>query len=181
MSQFLAVAVILVGVLGLANLVLVYGVIRRLRALESRIASAGTPDATGPMVPQPGRRIDTFRAVTVDGQTLGVDDLTGSQTLVAFLSAGCGSCDQVLAELGAVCDGTPTLVFVHREQGDAAAEVERITNAAQAVGRVAVVGYDEVSGAFGVTAFPTVLRVGDGVIQAAGHALHDLPVPASAG
>jgi len=94
---YLTAAVVLVGVLGLANLLL-------LIALARRIAAGGTAPAAGVAAGhrqssfklQPGSKPAAFQTVTTAGDTLTLSSLAGSRALVGFFAPGCGQChDQV--------------------------------------------------------------------------------------
>jgi len=97
--------------------VLVAGLLRShadiLRALHSLGARVGDPDeagstartsGSGARLPDPtrsraGRRAPDLVGVTPDGETVGIG-LGGADTLVAFLSSGCGTCAGFWQSLG---------------------------------------------------------------------------------
>ena len=83
---YLAAAVIIVGIIGLLNLVLAFGVIRRLREHTVRLTAveAGHGQSAEIMFGA-GTTVQPFQAVTEDGMTLSRDGLTG-RTLVSFFS-----------------------------------------------------------------------------------------------
>ncbi len=172
MTSLLAVAVVLVGALGAVNLAIGFAMIRKLRDLETRVAQAPSAEH----VPQVGHRIDPFVAVTVDGGMLSQADLAGSDTLVALLSPGCGSCDDVLAQLAADSSDLKPVILIHTEEPEDE-ETVALVDKARGVGRVAVVPFGPVPKAFGVDSFPTVLLVRDGTIRAAGYDLHEITSP----
>ncbi len=91
--SYLIAAVVVVGVLCLLNLLLMYGVIRRLREHTKLLAQrpAGMPD----IIAGAGSTVGTFTASTVDGDSLNVDDLA-TGTMVGFFSPGCSACVEQL-------------------------------------------------------------------------------------
>jgi hypothetical protein len=88
---YLVAAVVLLGVACLLNMLLTMGILRRMRADAGRPAAAALPFELGP-----GSPIGEFTAVTTDGEPVDHDALTG---LVAFLSADCPSCHDLLPGL----------------------------------------------------------------------------------
>jgi hypothetical protein len=86
---YLTAAVVLVGVLGVVNLLLMYGVIRRLRVHSDLLAQrgGGAPD----IIAGAGSAVGAFTASTVGGTVLNGDDLVPG-TLVGFFSPGCSAC-----------------------------------------------------------------------------------------
>jgi hypothetical protein len=175
MTSVLIVLVALALAVGLANLMFLYGVIRRLRVLDGRVNRLDPP--AGPAV---GHRVGLFTATTLDGRAVDTGDLAETETLVALLSAGCGACESMVAELGDV-DGGSLLVLIHAGEGDQSEPL--VTAARRSAGsgaRIAVVPYGAVASAFDITAYPTVVRVVDGVVTAAGMSLASVREPAHA-
>lgn len=90
----LVAAVIVVGVVGLLDLVLTFGVIRRLREhndiLTERLEGTGAP-----IMIEVGVAADEFVATTIDGARLTRDQLTDT-TLVAVMSTTCAACTERL-------------------------------------------------------------------------------------
>lgn len=86
------IAVILLTVLCLINLVLVLGLTRKIRGIESQLS------ADGP-IPEPllavGERIDDFEAITTNGNKLHRDGLANG-TLVGFFDPQCETCHENL-------------------------------------------------------------------------------------
>ena len=92
----LAVAVAGVGALSLLNLVVVIGVVRRLREHSERLANVGGP-ATGPsdpLVAPVGGRVGSFRATGSGGPVTDQDLADG--TRVAVFSPSCLPCQEKL-------------------------------------------------------------------------------------
>jgi hypothetical protein len=87
----LTALVVFVGVLGLLNLVLTLGVIRRLRE-HTELISSRPPQAPDAMLPA-GTTIADFVATTLDGGVVTREDIS-DMTLVAFLSPACDLCEE---------------------------------------------------------------------------------------
>src|SRR5690349_17585185 len=89
----LSVAVVIVGVMCLVNLVLTFGVIRRLREhtelLNQRIVDRAA--APGPIMLEPGGTVGDFSVTTTDGVGVSRSDLIGRR-LVGFFSPTCSAC-----------------------------------------------------------------------------------------
>jgi hypothetical protein len=172
---YLVAAVALVGLLSLLNLLLVVGVIRRLRAEAGR---PPTPTAAGAHAPVPaGHRVGDFAAVTTCGEPV-----SAPPSVVAFLSPGCGPCDEVLPGLVAYAAAVPggrdqVLAVIVGEPAEAAGMAERLAPVALVVREDPPGG--PVVRAFGVDGVPALCLVGpDGRVLASGHAVGDLPVAA---
>jgi hypothetical protein len=149
-----------IGAVALFNLLLTYGLIRRVRALDQRIGGGEA------LLPHAGRRIEAFAASTTEGITVTEADLADGEHVVALLSAGCGSCESIVAELAERRSGTRPWLFLHDAHAEGA---DGLVAAARQAGRVALVDHGPVSIAFGVQSFPAVLRIVDGLVAGAGH------------
>lgn len=93
---YLTVAVVLVGAFGLVNLVLMLGVIRRLREHTKLLGDRQSqrPEA---MI-EAGGRPEEFVATTVDGRLVSRDTLP-PMTLVAFVTPSCDLCEGQIPDL----------------------------------------------------------------------------------
>lgn len=154
--SFLAAAVVLVGLLCLFNLVLTFGVIRRLRSHDERLADvAGAPPVLGV-----GEHIGEFTTTTVDGESLSREQLD-TETVVAFFSPDCNPCRTKLPKFVEYARALPggraqAVATVVGSATEAAEFVEQLSP----VARVVVEEPDEaMSTAFHVRSFPTLLRV----------------------
>jgi thiol-disulfide isomerase/thioredoxin len=163
--SYLIAAVVVVGVLCLLNLVLTYGVIRRLREHTELLAqrSAGVPDA----IAGAGSTVGTFTATTVDGDELAADDLEPG-TLVGFFSPGCGACVEQLPKFVDAAAAHPggqarVLAVVVGAEEDAAEQVALLSPKARVV--VAPFGA-EIEKAFAVKGYPGFALVGDARVVA---------------
>ncbi|GAA2808843.1 hypothetical protein RMN57_06535 [Kitasatospora sp. CM 4170] len=176
MLTALIVLAVVLGIATAANLVLTFAVIRRLRTLEEG-GGTGAPDA----LPAVGTAVGEFTAVTTSGEEVSAADVAAGDAFAGFVMVGCTPCGTLIESLagGAATGAADPLFFV---VGDPESpETRRMTAALGPVGRVAVVAErSAATAAFGqVSAFPTLLRIKDGVIAAAGHELGDV-VPAAA-
>ncbi|MFI9328326.1 hypothetical protein ACIGZJ_12380 [Kitasatospora sp. NPDC052868] len=175
MLTALIVSTVALGLAIAANLVLTFAVIRRLRTLEE--GGTGAPDA----LPAVGTAVAEFSAVTTYGEELTAADVAAGDAFAGFVMVGCTPCGTLIESLagGAATGAADPLFFVVGDPENP--ETRRMTAALDAVGRVAVVAEkSSATAAFGqVGAFPTLLRLKDGVITAAGHDLADV-VPATA-
>jgi hypothetical protein len=171
--------VVLVGALGLLNLLLTFGVVRRLReytvVLETLRAHGGPgrPVLVGD-IPAPGAQVGEFTAITVDGEPVSRDSLGGS-TAVVFMAAACKECRAQLPELVSWAgsqDRDRVLVVIDSDGLDTSDLVEPLSP----VVRVIVERPDRpVINAFGVTAFPGSCVVNDGTVVASAVSFTELP------
>ncbi|MDA0631857.1 TlpA disulfide reductase family protein [Nonomuraea sp. MCN248] len=172
MTPYLLAGVILVGLIGALNLILTFGVIRRLREHDRALAGHSAPDQ-GVRV---GGAVRGFTAVTVDGDPLTRAHLTG-RTAVGFFSTTCAPCLERLPEFVDHARAFPggrdqVLVVVVTSRPE---EAQDFVGRARSVARVVVERFDgPIAGAFGVTAFPTLALVEEGMIVAGGTTLEDL-------
>ncbi|MEV5411980.1 TlpA disulfide reductase family protein [Thermopolyspora sp. NPDC052614] len=151
-------ATVLVGF----NLVLTYGLIRRLRVHSQLLSSLSAPDTALPV----GAKVGPFTAVTTTGRTLSSDDLP-ERVLIGFFSPSCPPC---LTELPRFVDhvrrtGTPALAVVLGEEQ----EIQEMAETLEPVAWVAVEPHGgPISTAFRVTGTPTVLLIEDGTVAETG-------------
>ncbi|WP_282692499.1 redoxin domain-containing protein [Streptomyces sp. CC208A] len=172
---FLAAAVALLTILCLLNLVLTFGVIRKLRLQADQRASAAADEL---MLP-PGSPVPDFTAVTTAGETVTRDTL--GETLIGFFSPDCTACAERLpkfVELARELDGDRSvLAVVHAEKGEAAEEIAALA----AVGHVVVEPQQGPMGTlFKVEGYPIfALLPGDGPVTATAFDLDRLPLRAT--
>jgi len=164
----LVVSVVLVGVLGLLNLLLMTAVIRRLRTHTTQLAvlTRGNPDLE---LLQPGTRLPAFTAPVARPE------------VIAFLSTSCDLCliqapelARYLREHGVARD---TALVVIAGDGPAGQELTDRLDAVATVVREPADG--PVTSAFGVRLFPTFYAVGDGRVRSGAISVDQLPVPAA--
>lgn len=168
---YLAAASVLAIVLSLLNLVLVMGVIKRLRDM------AQPSTGEGPRVTlRPGERPDPFTAEAVDGTVIDAGGLAGS--LVGFLSPDCSACQERLPQFVAYAEAlgrdrtVAVLIGAPEELTDLAARV-------RPVARVVIEpSYGPVATAFSTTGYPALALLDrDGVVSHSGVSFAAFPQP----
>ncbi|MFG1943267.1 TlpA disulfide reductase family protein [Nonomuraea sp. NPDC048826] len=181
----LIAAVILVGALCLLDLLLTFGVIRRLREhtthLEGLLNTVGMGDAQRIL----GKPVGDFAATTTDGEPVSRALLSG-ETVVAFFSPTCGPCKEkapVFADLvrAHALDRQQVLAVVAGDGGEE--ESARMAGLLEPSARVVMDrgGEDSVAGAFQISAFPTFCLVdAEGVVRVVDSDADRLLVPADA-
>lgn len=170
---YLEAVVLTVGLLCLLNLLLTFGVIRRLRQHTehlNRLAPTDQPPGIGV-----GEVVGEFATTTTTGEPLTRAGLTG-QTLVGFFSPGCEPCATQL----------PHFIDRAREQPGGRARAIAVVAAGtdgkqdyverlEPVARVVTEGPDgALQAAFRVTGFPMLYLVDDGTVRAAGFTVADV-------
>jgi thiol-disulfide isomerase/thioredoxin len=157
---YLVAAVVVIGVLCLLNLLLMYGVIRRLREHTESLAQrpARTPD----IIAGAGSVVGAFTATTVDGDELAAEDLLPG-TLVGFFSPGCGACVELLPKFVDYAATHPggqdrVLAVVVGPEAETGDQMMALSPKA----RVVVASFDaEIVKAFEVQGYPGFALVGD--------------------
>jgi hypothetical protein len=166
------VVVVLLGLLSALNLLLSFGLVRRLREHTKLIdAMYETADSTPAAV-------GDFRVTTVDGAALGRDDLAPA-TVVAFLAPGCQGCHEQLPALLDWARGQDRqrVVAVVDGRGDDPAD---LVAPLRGVARV-VVDTGAVASAFGVRSYPRFCVLGpDASLFTVASTVARLPVGAAA-
>lgn len=175
----LSAAVALVGALCVLDLLLTFGVIRRLREHAELL---GGTSASDPVIIglAPGERVAAFSAVTLDGAVV----TAASEVRAAgFFAAGCSACPaqvgpftEYLANHAVGTDDGLAVVVASRDE--LPAYVDRL----RAAGRVCVVDADsELLKAFKVTGFPAFCVLDEaGAVLATSYDASRLPAPAAA-
>ncbi|MCP2322879.1 thiol-disulfide isomerase/thioredoxin [Hamadaea flava] len=174
------------AVLGLLNLLLLLGVVRRIREhtklLDALYEVVGaTPGLTSQVAATAvGDVVGAFGATATDGAPVN-RELIADGTVVAFLSPDCQACHEQLPDLvawAAAQDRDQVLVVVDGRSGDP----EPLVTMLEPVTRVVV---DDAAApfadAFGVRAFPTFFRLdAGGRVTGRGTRLSRLPASAAA-
>ncbi|NUW44346.1 TlpA disulfide reductase family protein [Nonomuraea rhodomycinica] len=157
---YLVVAVALVGVLCLLNLLLLFGVIRRLREQSSMLEP---PSLTLPV----GGAVGDFSAVTTTRETVSMDSL-GDGTLVGFFSSTCQPCHEKLPEFVAFAETTAarSLAVVATAPDEGAEMISALESVADVV-VVESLG-SPVAKAFDVRGTPAFVTVERGKVSATG-------------
>lgn len=183
MTTFLTAAVVVVGIVCVLNLLLLFGVIRRLREHDQAIAKFphGGMAQAGSMR-APGSEVDEFTAVSTDDVPVTREALT-AETMVGFFSVSCAPCIENAPKFAEFAAGVPggkdsVLAIVVADDDDDPSEMVGVLGDGA---RVVVEGYDgPIATAFGVTAFPAYGVVASGTITATALDFTTLPVPAPA-
>jgi hypothetical protein len=180
----LTTAVILLGALCALDLLLTFGVIRRLRehtaTLEDLLRRGGGAPV-GPAIagdlPAAGKEVGPFAATTVDGAEIS-RDLVPADHVAVFLTSDCPSCkDQVpaLRSWAAAQDRERTVVVVDGRLADPAELVEALAPVATVVVESTGIPVTE---AYGVHAFPSFAVVAGGRVAYSSLDFFRLPVAA---
>lgn len=185
MTTFLTALVVVVGIVSVLNLLLLFGVIRRLKEHDQAIAKiphGAMESAPADSMRAPGSEVDEFTAVSTDNVPVTKEALTG-ETMVGFFSVSCAPCVESAPKFAEHAAGVPggkdsVLTIVVADGDDDPSELVGILSDSA---RVVVEGYDgPIAAAFGVTAFPTYAVVASGKITATALEFTTLPVPAPA-
>jgi hypothetical protein len=167
MTTLLIVSCVVVGVIGILNMVLTFGLVSRIRLLQEVVQEGVFRD---PDLPQPGQAVGDFSITTAQGTSLSQRDLEG-EALVGFFTSGCKPCRSLRAELERTPPSLPFIAFVDGDDDDP--EVDEIVSSLSRFARVAIVHADDaVTRAFKPTGFPTLIRTENGLVAAAGHRLN---------
>ncbi len=173
---YLVAAVALLGVLCLLNLLLMLGVLRRLRAGAEETGSIPTIKARGLLR---GSRPGTFLVRTLDDGRITQADLAGDgPTLIGFFSPGCGPCAAELPAFAARAadwpGGPERVLAVIADDTEVGAE---FAEPLAGLARVVVDGLDgPVATAFGVGAFPSFgILDGTAMVSAEANKVEALP------
>jgi hypothetical protein len=180
-AETMAVAVLALAV-SVLDLLLLLGIVRRLRAEATSRSPYGGPGipAMG-SGPARGTRLPAFSAQTMAGGVVDDSRYTGPAGCIAFVSATCQPCKAAVAELGpylrsAGIGREQSLVVLEGDPAAASAEVARAAEFAE------VVTGDDASRLvrqFAIAGFPTLIVVRDGVVWASALAVGVLPAPAA--
>jgi thiol-disulfide isomerase/thioredoxin len=174
----LVAAVVLVGVLGVVNLLFCFGIVRRLREHTEILNGMSGGSA---LILAAGETVGDFTGVSLGGTVVSREAIA-APTLVAFLSPGCGPCE---AELPAFLDaaraypaGNVVAVVCGGDDTAAAPVVDAVGTVAQVL-READSG--PVQEAFAVRGYPSfALLEPGGLVRAAELRVGSLPAPATA-
>lgn len=143
--------------------------------------SGGVPD---PLLPPRGTRVRPFRAsLASGGERTGAstgeltDAALGAGTvIVGFFTTGCLQCEAVCEELEEAPLGFPLFALVHAEPDDPPAALPRLVRRLSGLAQVAYLDA-EIMAAFAFrddSGFPTLVRLQNGLVIAAGHGVAEL-------
>src|SRR3954468_23135702 len=161
---FAVAALVFLGLLSLLNLLLILGILRRMRADAARL------DARSPLGLRPGSTIGEFAVTTIDGEP--ITDATVAGT-VAFFSADCTACHDLLPDFLAYAreQGRDNVVAV--VGGDDPTTVGTLAEVARVV--MAQLNGGPAAAAFRNTWTPALYVVSDGHVIATAARGADLP------
>jgi len=164
----LVAVVTLIGVLTVLNLLLTFGVIRRLREHTDLLARGAAPAASMDAPDMPvGLQVAEFDGTTTEGEPVGREMLAGD-TFVGFVSPGCEPCGERMPELLETLRAWPggrehAMVVVFGRRKAAAEYVEQLAPVAKVMVEAP---NGPIAAAFGVKGFPIF-----GVVDQAGWVL----------
>lgn len=169
MTAALFVAVIILAILTLGNLLLLLGVLRRLRYVQE----LAVPEVPVPLV---GTGVKPFATRAIDGTIIDAETLSNGTALVAIVTTSCPACQEMVHSLASLdLPAESTFVFIIP---DADAPPDDAVAALSTVARIAIVDRnDDAIRAFGdIHGFPTVVvsRHGE-VVASATHIEAVLP------
>ncbi|WP_433205956.1 TlpA disulfide reductase family protein [Dactylosporangium sp. CS-047395] len=165
MTTALLVAVVLLAALTVFNLIVVLGVVRRLRSYEERLGGLAEPAPV--LSTHLGARVADFTASTVDDRPVSRAALSGT-TLFGFFSPDCPACHERLGDFRATAARHPgdAYAVVVRDGGD-------LPTVLTALAGTPVILEDPegpVATAFGVRGFPAFVLVDDeGLVESSGY------------
>jgi hypothetical protein len=165
LTTALLVAVILLTALTLFNLVVVLGVVRRVRSYEERLG--GVAEAAPVLSTPVGERVGEFTASTVDDRKVSRDALSGT-TLFGFFSPDCSACHERLGDFRATAARYPgdAYAVVVRDGGD----LDTVLTGLGGTPAVVEEPGGPMAEAFGVRGFPAFVMVREGgVVESTGY------------
>lgn len=110
----LVTIVVLLTVLVVANMLLTWGMVRRLGKLQEQV-DAGTVPAHGNGL-HPGDEAPDFSALTAAGDPVTRDEVVRGETVLVFLSPQCEACERHLPSVRALGGGAVAVVDGTREE-----------------------------------------------------------------
>lgn len=111
-SFVLEAIVVLLAILVVGNMLLTWGMVRRLRSVQEQIDGAFSPLENGLGL---GDEAPDFVGQTLAGDTVTRDSIVHDETVLAFFSPSCDACEAHLPavrQLAVHPNGTPTVVAV---------------------------------------------------------------------
>lgn len=182
MDAVLAAGLVIVGAVAVLNLLLTFGVVRRLREHNDLLAGGAGASRGVPTMTAVGESVTPFTAAAVDGSVVSLDRFAGP-TLVGVFGVGCDTCAEKLPVFVQHAGGFPggprsVLALVVASDDDSA-----VAPYIAALAEVAVVvrenHHGPVSTALGVTGYPAFALVdASGVVRASAADPSRLPSPA---
>jgi thiol-disulfide isomerase/thioredoxin len=172
-------AIAVIGSMCCVNLLLTFGVIRRLREQANAVPQPGyavLPDAE----PAVGRSLPALAATCIDGAELTGRTLSTGSAAIGVFSTSCPPCREelprFLTALGHL--GQERVAVVVNDDGADQAALDTFREIAGSACRLVVERpLGAVTGALGVTHFPTMVLLQDGVVTANEQYARALRVP----
>jgi thiol-disulfide isomerase/thioredoxin len=173
---YVVAALIILAVVCLLNLLLTFGIIRRLRG-----QSGGHPNPAEDLILPEGAVVPEFTARTTVGGAVSRSTVSGG--VIAFFSPGCGACEEQLPRFTDLArrlagdEDRPVLAVLHGTEQETQEHLAALSPVAEVV-------VEETNGsvgtAFAVTGYPAFALIDtDGKITAASVAVNRLPLPAA--
>lgn len=185
----LVAAVVVVGLLGLANLLFTFGVVRRLRE-HTELLSERSGGSGGEVVRRlpaghevalvAGSEVPAYTTTTVDGEEVSSDG-PAAPTLVGVFAPGCSACTEQLSSFLAFARKQPggrdrVLAVVSGDPDDQPPYVDQLRSVARLV-----VGQPggSVTDALQVRGYPAFAVIEDGVVRSSGFQVAALELSAA--
>ncbi len=167
MSPMTAAILSVLGIVEAITLVLVYVLIRRVNAL----GQSGHSGADQTWKPRAGHLVGDFRLQSSDGREISTRTVSSGTHIAAFVLPGCESCKELVAEFGnGGIDPAQLTVFVASGPADPdSIDLVKSLPAGASIGFIEPRG--SIIDAFDILGFPTVIRIEDGAVAAAGLSL----------
>ncbi|MBO0876620.1 MAG: hypothetical protein J2P19_24860 [Pseudonocardia sp.] len=167
------------GVVAVLNLLLTFGVIRRLREHTDLLADGAGASRGVPTMVGVGKSIAPFTATSLDGSLVSLDRLLGP-TLVGVFAAGCETCEEKLPGFVTRAAAFPggrqgvLAVVVATEDAGAASYLDALVEVAVVVREGP---HGPASTALGVTGYPAFAHIEGGIVRASALDPGRLPSP----
>ncbi|MFI6316901.1 hypothetical protein ACIBG8_05250 [Nonomuraea sp. NPDC050556] len=175
--MYLTAGLICVALICLVDLLLTFGVVRRLREHTKILSKQASSQPAVMLLPQ--ERVAAFEAGVDDSGSISRESLNGP-TLVGFFSPGCGACTERLPSFVALAGSHSW----HRDQvlavvmGDEASTATMRAELAEVARLVDDKHVDTMVESFGVSGFPAFCLIDEsGVVLASGLDVESLSVP----
>jgi hypothetical protein len=178
--EILTAAVVIVGVVAVLNLLLTFGVIRRLREHNDLLADGAGASRGVPTLLGVGESIAPFTGTAVDGSVVSLDGLA-DLTLVGVFAPGCEACEGKLpvfvSQAGSFPGGRQNVLalVIASDDDSAAPYVDTLAEVAVVVREDS---HGPVSAALGITGYPSFAHVAGGVLRSSALDPRRLPAPA---
>ncbi len=172
----LVVTVVLLAVLVVANMLLTWGMLRRLRALQEQIAAGvAVPPGNGLHA---GDEVPDFSATTPAGATVTRDDVLRGETVLVFMSPHCEACETHLPSVRLLGRDAAVVAVIDGDLAESAHLLDGLQGEIPVV--LAPREATDMLERYRVTTYPSSYVVGaDGRITACHHDLDEL-LPARA-